>query len=79
LDIHYGHGNVIDKDFDKDMKLPFKTTSTDFSSTLIIPPVNIQFSPKILVWFQEQSVFALWNTFLTPSYLSAIWQPPRFA
>jgi len=79
LDIHYGHGNVLDEDFEKDMKLPFKTTTSDFSSSQIISQVSIQFSPTFLVEFHEQSVFALWNTFLTPSYLSAIWQPPRFA
>lgn len=79
LDIHYGHGNVLDDDYEKDMKLPFKTTTSDFSSSQIIPQVNIHFSPTFLVEFHKQSVFTLWNTFLTPSYLSAIWQPPKMA
>ena len=78
LCMHYAGDDIKDADYDRDMKLPFKThdgcttagisvfTPNNFS-TLIQRPVC--FEPKA---FPMQDV-----AFTSASFLSAIWQPPR--
>jgi hypothetical protein len=77
LDIHYGHGNVIDDDYAKDMKLPFKTTASDFSTVQIAHSFNLSFSTIKIANYKSSTESIIKEVFLTPSYLSSIWQPPR--
>lgn len=79
LDIHYGHGNVVDGDFEKDMKLPFKTTNSDFSSYQWVTTIHIFINPSMDFEYNEPKSFTPKSLVLFPSYLSAIWQPPRVA
>ena len=79
LCIHYAHSNMKDADYEKDMKLPFKShedcsnlnfepfTVTVFSSEIIKPIIN------------ETQLFPPRNeSFLSSSFQSNIWQPPKF-
>ena len=77
LDIHYGHGNVVDDDYAKDMKLPFKTTASDFSTVQIAHSFNLSFSTVKIANYKDSPESSIKEVFLTPSYLSSIWQPPR--
>lgn len=81
LDTHYMHGNPKDKDYDRDMQLPFKSsndcvTNISFASV----PAFIEFSfDRPILFFVEKKPFPTQNQYLISSYLSFIWQPPRIA
>lgn len=77
LNIHYGHANVNDQDHDEDMKLPFKSCSNDFSSIQMITHHVEYFVPRRYIEFYTSKTYVSTESFLIPSYLSAIWQPPR--
>lgn len=78
LDIHYGHGNVVDDDYEKDMKLPFKTTSSDFGASQWVSSFTVFIMPQLLTDYEESMSFTPKSLVLFSSYLSAVWQPPRF-
>jgi hypothetical protein len=74
--VHYAMGDVKDADYEKDMKLPFKTHSnwvSSFSNDLPSTKVSIE---KPIQFLQKKS-FATKDQFLLTSFLSNIWQPPR--
>jgi hypothetical protein len=77
LNIHYGHANVNDEDHDQDMKLPFKSCSNDFSSIQMITHTIEHFVPLSCFAYYTSKTYVSTESFLIPSYLSAIWQPPR--
>lgn len=79
LTIHYAHGNVQDEDYAKDMKLPFKTCQNDFSSVQILLPHTISTFSVIALTLEQTKKQSFYSLFLTPTYLSTIWQPPRIA
>ena len=78
LDMHYLHGSPFDQDYDRDMKLPFKTTGDVFSFfpipvdcmnvelTMDCPQISLQFINKIPS-----------SRDLGVSWVQNIWQPPR--
>jgi hypothetical protein len=79
LAIHYLHGSPKDSDYDRDMQLPFKTTTENCFSIvspyipLIEPfsiPCPIAKVTKQAIIFPRQNVKS--------SYLANIWQPPKF-
>jgi hypothetical protein len=77
IEIHYFSGNVIDDDYEQDMKLPFKTTDcNNFSPTHTIPqPVYFTFQPAIFI---ELAGLPLYDQSVLPaSHLADIWQPPK--
>lgn len=81
LCIHYAHGNVKDADYDKDMKLPFKT-SENFAFSICIPAppqANINFSFKEFYASRIKKQFFTQDFLFSSYYLSNIWQPPRVA
>lgn len=78
LAIHYSASGVNDLDYDEDMKLPFKThegfmnamievSLPRYSNFIITKPI-----PTGITTF-----FAFNESFLNPSFLSSIWQPPK--
>ena len=77
LNIHYGHAHVHDEDYEKDMKLPFKTTSNDFSSFQTVLNYGISYLPLVVNDLYVPKKFITVDCYLIPSYLSAIWQPPK--
>ncbi len=78
LAMHYLHGSPKDKDYNEDMKLPFKTTDKyviNFSPVLIPASIRILAVKSI-----ELSIIFVINhptDFIPSVYLSAIWQPPK--
>jgi len=77
LHIHYGMGDVKDSDYDKDMKLPFKTHDncvTTFSN-IYLPSAKVSIEKPIQ--FLQKKPFIKRDQFLLTSHLSNIWQPPR--
>jgi hypothetical protein len=80
LRIHYASGIDYDKDYEKDMKLPFKTHNdcadqlVAFSTppTALLHPLTRYYFPVI------HGITVSEVDFLCAAYLSSIWQPPRF-
>ncbi len=79
LEIHYLNGDQIDADYEKDMKLPFKSFQDNHPSVVVtIPqdPYNLNFAPVIEYpkqpYIQKSQV-------LYSNYFSSIWQPPKIA
>jgi hypothetical protein len=77
LYIHYAMGDVNDSDYDKDMKLPFKThdNCVSFFSNVYLPSAKVSIEKPIQL-LQRKS-FVNKDQFLLTSFLSNIWQPPR--
>lgn len=80
LKIHYAFGHVKDADYDKDMKLPFKSHDNCVSSVSniyisLLEKVSIQKPLQLL----EKKNFETKDGFLLSSFLSNIWQPPRIS
>ena len=74
---HYAMGDVKDSDYDKDMKLPFKTHSNCVSSfsNVYLPSAKVSIEKPIE--FLQEKRFTTKDQFLLPSHLSNIWQPPK--
>jgi hypothetical protein len=79
LAMHYTGEDEKDADYDKDMKLPFK--SHDNCCIAAAFSVSESFSSGLVVQRPEYSIvptFKLYNeTFKPHTYLSNIWQPPK--
>jgi hypothetical protein len=78
LDIHYLHGSPKDKDYDRDMQLPFKSTG-DCSSSLspAYTPFFVDHVAPSPVEIASQKLQVHNNQFSISSYLASIWQPPK--
>lgn len=77
IKIHYFSGNVMDADYEQDMKLPFKITDcSNFSPTHTIPqPVFLALKPVLSI---ESAGLPLYDQSVLPSsHLNDIWQPPK--
>lgn len=78
LDMHYLHGSPKDKDYGRDMQLPFKTTNDCVSSVLpAFVPTTLQFTLLPPMEVTTQKVFITKDPFILCSYLANIWQPPK--
>lgn len=78
LDLHYMHGSPKDKDYRKDMQLPFKS-SGDFVYVLTseFVPSNQSLCVAAPVIVVTEKKLAMDHNELFPSYLANIWQPPK--
>jgi hypothetical protein len=77
LCMHYAHGNVKDADYEKDMKLPFKSLENSLSSVSFYLPAS-NFKQDFLIHLKEgKQQFPLYNSNYPSTFLSSIWQPPR--
>jgi len=78
LDMHYMHGCPKDRDYERDMQLPFKTADDCIAaiSPAFIPaaiqPVTV---PSIEI--PGRNLYIPRDQFIPSSYLSRIWQPPK--
>lgn len=78
LCMHYAKGEVKDKDFEKDMKLPFKTAETHsgFHFTIILQEPKVCFTP--IFYYSKKSIIKKYSPIhFNSNYLNAIWQPPK--
>ena len=78
LDMHYMHGSPYDQDYDRDMKLPFKTSGDVFSFF----PITADTMPSEFSMALPQTGINSVNKISTPQDLGtpptqSIWQPPR--
>lgn len=76
--LHYLSGNIKDKDYEKDMQLPFKTAdcATAFSVATTPNYYQVIIEPP----FAESYTYpALKNNYILPNHPNDIWQPPRFS
>ncbi len=79
LEIHYAHGSPHDADYDKDMKLPFKTIShSNIASISFCTPIpNFKHNP--IVYFQSnKQQFSAYSFTYSSAFLSSIWEPPKY-
>lgn len=78
LYIHYAYGDLPDADYEKDMKLPFKSHDnyvSSISNSYISILENISVTKPLL--FSEKKTFSAKDPFLLYTFLSNIWQPPK--
>jgi hypothetical protein len=78
LSIHYLHGSPKDKDYDRDMQLPFKTSNDCIAS--ISPafiPLMIQAAVLDCIEIVSEKKFIHKGQFVSASYPANIWQPPK--
>ena len=78
IKIHYLDDQQVDKDYDQDMKLPFKTY--DFSSISIaisIPPEKTSFNFLHQPIFVDVSSNFSYSEKNYPSVFLKIWEPPQ--
>jgi len=79
LDMHYMHGSPNDEDHDRDMQLPFKSSDdciTAFGAIFI--PFSLQIAVSRPVIFSSPKIFGWEDQCLHATYLSSIWQPPKY-
>jgi hypothetical protein len=78
--IHYAHGDVQDRDHDKDMKLPFKThdgcSSASFISLIPEQKYTLHHMTALAV---TKSVPNHYTEFLCSRFMENIWQPPKIS
>jgi len=79
LDLHYMHGSPKDKDYSKDMQLPFKSSGLFISVianeyipcheqfSIPLPPTPVVSIRSVMQDHQE-----------LPDFLANIWQPPKY-
>jgi hypothetical protein len=77
---HYAHGEVHDADYDKDMKLPFKSHSHSGCSCSIVsfcPQIQTyNFEYKSFLKEYKKPNFGYTFSFIS-NFHSSIWQPPK--
>jgi len=78
LELHYAQNKLPDADYDKDMKLPFKSaTNFNITSISFCAPVP-QYKQNPIIYFNnDQQQFADFSFTYTSAFLSSIWQPPK--
>jgi hypothetical protein len=80
LEMHYMHGGKQYDDYDRDMHLPFKTSSDCVSNVMSLAqiplPLNIDIEKSIT--FLKKETYLSREVFTHTSYLSNIWQPPQY-
>jgi hypothetical protein len=79
LSMHYAHGEVFDADYDKDMKLPFKSHHANCSCSVTVFYVPIQNYSFVYNTFSSEfpkPVFGYNFSFIS-NFHSSIWQPPK--
>ena len=79
LSMHYASGDVKDKDYDKDQKLPFKSHDGCVIMSVVCAFVNAH-TPFIKQVYNNDKLYSAYSEFFVSSaHLSSIWQPPKFS
>ena len=80
LKMHYSKSNIKDADYQKDMKLPFKTISTGNVMTIFLFQENnsIEIVKKQDYTKSIQPIFKKYTAPLSKSVLFSIWNPPKY-
>ena len=76
---HYKN-NSKDADYEKDMKLPFKTSDNCSQNILITLLTNTKIEIKTFHFESATKPVSVFKkTFFSSHYLDTIWQPPQFS
>ena len=78
LCIHYAGKFSKDNDYEKDMKLPFKSHDTSQTFIFVANPPVTPYISSLSINFKEKTFCHYDEQFLPTFYLSGIWQPPKF-
>lgn len=79
LCMHYAHGDVIDADHEKDMKLPFKSVDNCNASTIAILLAENKFIfDASFIPISDRTTTKFHQQFSGISTVNSIWQPPKF-
>jgi hypothetical protein len=76
--LHYLSNGVKDKDYEKDMQLPFKAVDCAYALSIAIIPAQVIDIPEPVV-FTTLTYSALKNNNIPSSHSVDIWQPPKFS
>jgi hypothetical protein len=78
LHIHYSQNKLNDVDYEKDMKLPFKSHDGCINSIVSESVItSYYFLSAKPVFSHSNSYSSYTEQFLTSAYLTSIWQPPK--
>jgi len=78
LCMHYAEGTKIDADYEKDMRLPFKSAENSLGSYIsFYLPVPVIKQDVVVHFIERKQTFAHYNFTYSSAFLSSIWQPPR--
>jgi hypothetical protein len=75
--LHYFSGTLHDKDYEKDMQLPFKTADCAAAINFALAPSGALTIPEP-VYYVTKEYPALMNTNIPTIHHADIWQPPKF-
>jgi len=76
--IHYLDEQILDKDYNQDMKLPFKAHDVYISSILLnIPPEKTTFNIQHQSIYVDVSSNFSYSEKFFPSVFQKIWEPPK--
>ncbi|MBK5280446.1 MAG: hypothetical protein JJE09_16430 [Bacteroidia bacterium] len=76
---HYGIGDLKDADYDKDMKLPFKSHPELAFTASLIAVVPVFENQVVKITFgKEKKSFYQNDSLLISDFRGGIWQPPKF-
>lgn len=79
LHLHYSKGDVKDKDYADDMKLPFKTYNGCVSANMISFFITTSYPFVIKEPTSSAELYTFYrDNFSSSAFLSSIWQPPKF-
>jgi hypothetical protein len=78
LYMHYAHGNVKDADYEKDMKLPFKSMmSAKIAYVSFFVPFPV-FNQNLIMYLKiDTQQFSNYSFIYSAAYLCCIWNPPK--
>ncbi|MBP6431535.1 MAG: hypothetical protein KA319_07200 [Ferruginibacter sp.] len=79
LEIHYTDGSPKDADYDKDMKLPFKSMDNSNMSSIssLCTPVHYFKHNPVIYFNNNKQQFSDYSFTYSSAFLSSIWQPPK--
>ncbi|MDE3183038.1 MAG: hypothetical protein KGM16_06425 [Bacteroidota bacterium] len=78
LEMHYAQNIKPDADYDKDMKLPFKgTTTSNITSVSLCVPLQQYKQNPIVYNRNDKQQFPDFSFTYSSAFHSSIWQPPR--
>jgi hypothetical protein len=74
--LHYFSGSLKDKDYEKDMQLPFKAVDCAYAASIALIPAQFTTVTEPVV-FTTLKYSALKNNNIPSSHSADIWQPPK--
>jgi hypothetical protein len=78
LEMHYAQNTPQDGDYDKDMKLPFKSTTTSNLASISFCAALPQYKQNPILYYRnDKQQFPDFSFTYSSAYLSTIWQPPK--